>query len=70
NYLSIKEAMYFVWSLPVSVIISGNENATFMREKIALARSFSKYSEEQRLALIEKVKAIALTSYSEISKKF
>jgi aryl-alcohol dehydrogenase-like predicted oxidoreductase len=69
NYLSIKEAMYFVWSLPVSVIVSGNENATFMREKIALARSFSKYSEEQRLALIEKVKAIALTGEVEYFKK-
>jgi uncharacterized protein len=69
NYLSIKEAMYFVWSLPVSVIVSGNENATFMREKIALARSFSKYSEEQRMALIEKVKAIALTGKVEYFKR-
>jgi aryl-alcohol dehydrogenase-like predicted oxidoreductase len=59
NYLSIKEAMYFVWSLPVSVLVSGNENATFMREKIALARSFSKLTDEQRVELIEKVKNIA-----------
>lgn len=69
NYLSIKEAMYFVWSLPVSVIVSGNENSTFMREKIALARSFSKYSEEQKMALIEKVKAIALTGKVEYFKQ-
>jgi aryl-alcohol dehydrogenase-like predicted oxidoreductase len=69
NYLSIKEAMYFVWSLPVSVIISGNENATFMREKIALARSFSQYSEEQRMALVEKVKDIALTGKVEYFKR-
>lgn len=69
NYLSIKEAMYFVWSLPVSVIVSGNENATFMREKIALARSFSKYSEEQRMALVEKVKNIALTGKVEYFKR-
>ena len=59
NYLSIKEAMHFVWSLPVTVLISGNENATFMREKIALARSFSKLTEEQKEALIDKVSAIA-----------
>ena len=26
--MSIKEAMYFVWSLPVTVLISGNENAS------------------------------------------
>jgi len=59
NYLSIKEAMHFVWSLPISVLISGNENATFMREKIALARSFSKLSEEEKMALINKIKELA-----------
>lgn len=68
NYISIKEAMHFVWSLPVSVLISGNENATFMREKIALARSFSKLTEEQKSALIEKVKHIALTGKVEYFK--
>lgn len=69
NYLSIKEAMHFVWSLPVSVLISGNENATFMREKIALARSFSKLTEEQKSALIDKVKHIALTGKVEYFKQ-
>lgn len=69
NYLSIKEAMHFVWSLPVSVLISGNENATFMREKIALARSFTKLTEEQKLALVDKVKDIALTGKVEYFKK-
>ena len=69
NYLSIKEAMHFVWSLPVSVLISGNENATFMREKIALARSFSKLTEGQKLSLIDKVKHIALTGKVEYFKK-
>lgn len=69
NYLSIKDAMYFVWSLPVSVLISGNENATFMREKIALARSFSKLTEEQKAGYIEKVKQIALEGKVEYYKK-
>lgn len=69
NYLSIKEAMHFVWSLPVSVLISGNENATFMREKIALARSFTKLNEEERMALIDKVKNIALTGKVEYFKQ-
>lgn len=69
NYLSIKEAMYYVWSLPVTVLISGNENATFMREKIALARSFSKLSENERLVLIEKVRDIAQTGKLEYFKK-
>ena len=69
NYLSIKEAMYYVWSLPVTVLISGNENATFMREKIALARSFSKIPEEQRMALVDKVKDIARSRKVEYYKK-
>lgn len=68
NYLSIKEAMHFVWSLPVSVLISGNENATFMREKIALARSFTKLTETEREALVDKVKDIALTGKIEYFK--
>lgn len=69
NYLSIKEALHFVWSLPVTVLISGNENATFMREKIELARSFSKLTEQQKIALIDKVKDIALTGKLEYFKK-
>jgi len=69
NYLSIKEAMYFTWSLPVSVLISGNKNATFMREKIELARSFIKLTEIQKAALIDKVKQIALTGQVEYFKK-
>jgi predicted aldo/keto reductase-like oxidoreductase len=68
NYLSIKEAMHFVWSLPVSVLISGNENATFVREKIALARSFVKLSDEQITALIDKVTNIALAGKVEYYK--
>lgn len=69
NYLSIKEAMHFVWSLPVTVLISGNENATFMREKIALARSFSKLTEAQKSALVDKVKHIAMKGTVEYFKK-
>jgi hypothetical protein len=61
--------MHFVWSLPVTVLISGNENATYMREKIALARSFSKLPEEQKMALIDKVRDIALTGKLEYFKK-
>lgn len=69
NYMSIKEAMYFVWSLPVTVLISGNENATFMREKIELARNFEKFTEEEKMALIEKVKAKALEGKIEYFKR-
>lgn len=55
NYLSIKEALHFVWSLPVSTLITGAEKASYIREKIDLAKSFVKLSDTERLALIEKV---------------
>ena len=69
NYITIKEAMHFVWSLPVTVLISGNENATFIREKITLARSFSKLTEDQKIALITKVSDIAMSGKVEYYKK-
>jgi aryl-alcohol dehydrogenase-like predicted oxidoreductase len=58
--LSVKEALYFVWSLPVSVIITGADNAKMLREKIGLAKSFGTMSEDTRWELIEKVADIAV----------
>jgi predicted aldo/keto reductase-like oxidoreductase len=69
NYMSIEEAMHFVWSLPVSVLITGSETAEMMREKIEIARSFSKMSEDQRNNLVDKVRDIALTGKVEYFKK-
>jgi hypothetical protein len=53
NRLSIAEALNFAWSLPVSVLITGAENATLMREKIACARSFTALDDAARQRLIE-----------------
>ncbi len=58
---SVKEALYFVWSLPVSVLITGPDDADMLREKITLARSFTDMSEQQRKELIEKVADVAAT---------
>ena len=55
NYLSVKEALYFVWSLPVSVLITGAENNDFLQEKIALANSFTKITESERTELLGRV---------------
>lgn len=55
NYISVKEALYFVWSLPVSVLITGAENKELLREKIELSTSFTKLSENDRYELINKV---------------
>jgi aryl-alcohol dehydrogenase-like predicted oxidoreductase len=57
--ISVKEALYFVWSLPVSVLITGAENKELLREKIELARGFTKLSEDDREELTGKVFAKA-----------
>ena len=53
--VSIEQALHFVWSLPVSVLITGPDDVEQMQEKIALARSFEAMDEPQRQALVEKV---------------
>lgn len=55
NALSIKEALYYVWSLPVSVLITGAENKSLLDEKIALAKNFTELTEKERTALVERV---------------
>ncbi|HKJ41939.1 MAG TPA: aldo/keto reductase [Sunxiuqinia sp.] len=69
NYISIRDAMYFVWSLPVSTIISGAEKPEYIQDKIALAKSFVKLSEDERMALIDKVKTKAVDGQVEYFKK-
>lgn len=55
NVISVKEALYFVWSLPVSVLITGAENKELIREKIELASNFIRLSENDRNELITRV---------------
>ena len=55
NYISVKEALFFAWSLPISVLITGAENKGLLLEKIELAKNFIGFSEDERQALIEKV---------------
>ncbi len=52
---SIKEAIHFVWSLPVSVLVTGAESAEMLQEKIDLAKSFVLIEKEQREDLIGRV---------------
>jgi len=55
NYISVKEALYFVWSLPVSVLITGADTMEYLEEKIELAKNFNIYSESERLELLTRV---------------
>ncbi len=52
---TIREALHFVWSLPVSVIITGASTPEMLQEKIDLAREFKGMSEETRMELIARV---------------
>jgi uncharacterized protein len=53
--ISIEEALHFVWSLPVSVLVTGPNELEHLLEKIAFAKSFRGMTAEDRQALIEKV---------------
>ncbi len=53
--LSIKEALTFVWSLPVSVLVTGAENVEMLNEKIAIAKSFKTMTEEDRTELVTRL---------------
>ncbi|MEX0325858.1 MAG: aldo/keto reductase [Puniceicoccaceae bacterium] len=59
NRLSIRDAMHFAWSLPISTLITGAENASLVREKVDLARAYSGMTEEERMELIAKVADLA-----------
>ncbi len=59
NRISIEEAIYFAWSLPVSVIVTGADDIEQLNEKISLARKFSNLSQEKRMELIERVADMA-----------
>jgi uncharacterized protein len=55
NRISIEEALHFVWSLPISVLVTGPNELEHLLEKINFAKSFRAMSAEDRQALIEKV---------------
>ena len=52
---TVQEALHFVWSLPVSTIITGPDHVEMLQEKIDLAKSFRQMSEEDRIALVDRV---------------
>jgi len=55
NALSVEEALYFSWSLPISVLVTGADHAKMLQEKIDLARKFQAFDEKKRMQLVEKV---------------
>jgi len=59
NRISVQEAIHFVWSLPVSVLITGAESLDQLSEKIGLAHSFRGMSAEERQRIIQRVADLA-----------
>jgi uncharacterized protein len=70
NKMSVADALNFVWSLPVSVLISGAENAGLLKEKIELAKLFTEMTAATRNALIEKVADLADGKVEHYKTKF
>lgn len=59
DHIQIKDSLYFAWSLPVSVLITGPDNADMLREKIQMARDFSKLNKRQRNKIVSRVQQFA-----------
>lgn len=62
NRVSISEAIRFVWSVPVSTLVTGPDNAAQMQEKIDIAKASAGMGEPERNKLIEKVADMAGTT--------
>lgn len=55
NYISLEEVFQFVWSLPISTLITGAETADLLREKIRFAKKAVELSDSERLEIINKL---------------
>ncbi len=62
NRVSVSEAIRFVWSLPVSTLVTGPDDAKQMQEKIDIAKTFTGMNDDERNELIEKVEDMAGTT--------
>jgi aryl-alcohol dehydrogenase-like predicted oxidoreductase len=57
--ISLAQALHFVWSLPVSVLVTGVNGPGQMSEKISIARSFRMLDAAARRALVNRVADLA-----------
>jgi hypothetical protein len=57
--LSMKEALYYVLSLPVSTVIIGCDNVAQLEENVKLARDFTPLSDQQLASLSGRTAPIA-----------
>ena len=57
--LRIKDALYYVLSLPVSTVVIGCDSVEQLEENVTLAREFTPLSDGQRTALAAKTQPVA-----------
>ncbi len=63
--VSVHEALRYVWSLPVSTLVSGMASVDHLKANVATARTLVAMSEAERQALIAKVADLAQTGQME-----
>ena len=61
----MQEALRYVWSLPVSTLVSGMASVEHLKANVASARGFVAMSEAERQTLIAKVADVAQTGEME-----
>jgi aryl-alcohol dehydrogenase-like predicted oxidoreductase len=57
--LSMREALYYTLSLPVSTVVIGCGSVAQLEENVQLAREFTPLSEQQMAALAQKTEPIS-----------
>ncbi|MGZ4823390.1 MAG: hypothetical protein ACXVZT_02160, partial [Terriglobales bacterium] len=57
--LAMKDALYYVLSLPVSTVVIGCDSVEQLMENVRLAREFTPLSEQQRAILAAQVAPVA-----------
>jgi predicted aldo/keto reductase-like oxidoreductase len=68
NTVTPLECLHYAMSLPVSVVITGCESLTFLRQALAAARSFNPLTEEKRSSLLAKSAKAASNGKYELYK--
>jgi predicted aldo/keto reductase-like oxidoreductase len=69
---TVEEGLRYVWSLPVSVLISGMNKKDFMKTNLDMAMKFQPMSASEKKALLARVKPLAgpdIEFYKKVVKK-
>lgn len=61
NVVKAGEALRYIWSLPVSTIVSGMDSEHFLKANVETAKNFKPLSQTDQAALLAKTKDMGLT---------